>query len=159
MKWPFFLRSQAADMKVIIESSAFEPYTLLRDYQATLPRGKHGAAVSFVGTMRDINECMDVTSMFLEHYSGMTERQIEEVCQEAMDKWPIQDILVAHRCGELKPDDPIVLVAVWSVHRSEAFDACRYVINYLKQRAPFWKREESEQGQRWVEKNTEDSSA
>ncbi len=66
---------------------------------------------------------------------------------------------MAHRCGELKPDDPIVLVAVWSVHRSEAFDACRYVINYLKQRAPFWKREESEQGQRWVEKNTEDSSA
>ena len=110
-----------ADVKVIIQPSAFEPYEMLKAYQAEkLPPGKHGAAVSFVGSMRDVNESVEVTTMYLEHYPGMTEGQIEQVCQEAMEQWPIQDILVVHRCGELQPDDPIVLVAVWSVIRGLA---------------------------------------
>ena len=95
--------------------------------------------------------------MTLEHYPGMTERHIEKVCEEAAEKWDVIDALVVHRYGEISVSEPIVLVAVWSAHRAHAFDACRYIINYLKERAPFWKCESTHQGKRWVEHNTEDS--
>jgi molybdopterin synthase catalytic subunit len=145
-------------MEVVVQSSPFDPFQAIVDYQKkSLPAGKYGAAVTFVGTMRDINESEGVSAMTLEHYPGMTENEIEKVCKEAAEQWEILDALVIHRCGQLQPDDPIVLVAVWSTHRAEAFDACRYIINFLKQRAPFWKREITSQGERWVEKNTEDS--
>ncbi len=144
-------------MKVIVQEGPFDPYQVTRDYEAqSLPVGKHGAVVTFVGTMRDFNDGHNVSAMFLEHYPGMTERHIEDVCQEAADKWDVIDALVLHRHGDISVSEPIVLVAVWSAHRAHAFDACRYIINYLKERAPFWKRESTAQGQRWVEHNTED---
>lgn len=144
-------------MKVIVQEGLFDPYRETSAYeQHSLPKGKHGGVVTFVGTMRDFNDGHDVSSMFLEHYPGMTERHIEAVCQEAAEKWDVIDSLVVHRHGEISISEPIVLVAVWSAHRAHAFDACRYIINYLKARAPFWKRESTKQGTRWVEHNTED---
>jgi len=145
-------------MQVIVQAAAFDPYRATREYEeAHLPKGKHGAVVTFVGTMRDYNDGHDVKAMYLEHYPGMTERHIEAVCQEAAEKWDVIDALVLHRHGEIGISEPIVLVAVWSAHRAHAFDACRYIINYLKERAPFWKCESTQQGtKRWVEHNTED---
>lgn len=146
-------------MKVMIEHADFDPYGALSDYQKTLRAGSYGAVVSFVGVMRDFNEGETVTAMGLEHYPGMTEKQIEQVCQEAVEQYSIDDVLVVHRVGEITPEAPIVLVAVWSAHRSAAFDGCRYIINYLKQRAPFWKHEQTSQGARWVAGNTQDLPA
>jgi len=143
-------------MKVIIEPAAFDPYAILSVYQKNIRPGSYGAVVSFVGVMRDFNDDENVTAMTLEHYPGMTEKKIEEVCQEALTGYPIDDALVVHRVGDITPDEPIVLVAVWSAHRSAGFDGCRYIINYLKQRAPFWKSEKTPQGSRWVTGNTLD---
>jgi len=145
-------------MKVIVQAAPFDPYLATQEYEAeNLPKGKHGAVVTFVGTMRDYNDGHDVTQMYLEHYPGMTERHIEAVCEEAAEKWDVIDAFVLHRHGEISISEPIVLVAVWSAHRAHAFDACRYIINYLKERAPFWKCESTQQGsKRWVEHNTED---
>ncbi|HHM05718.1 MAG TPA: molybdenum cofactor biosynthesis protein MoaE [Gammaproteobacteria bacterium] len=144
-------------MKVVLQDGLFDPYQATRDYEDQhLPKGKHGAVVTFVGTMRDFNDGHDVSSMFLEHYPGMTEKHIENVCREALEKWDVIDALVVHRHGEIAVTEPIVLVAVWSAHRAHAFDACRYIINYLKERAPFWKCESTAEGKRWVERNTED---
>ncbi|MEF8792506.1 molybdenum cofactor biosynthesis protein MoaE [Thiohalorhabdus sp.] len=117
-----------------------------------LPGGAAGAAVHFVGTMRDINNGDDVAVMELEHYPGMTERELERVAGEAASRWQVLDTLVIHRYGELHPGEPIVLVAVWSGHRHDAFEACRYIIDILKTQAPFWKKETLVDGsQRWVE--------
>ncbi len=146
-------------MQVIIEIAPFDPYRALSDYQKTLRTGSYGAAVSFVGVMRDFNADENVTAMTLEHYPGMTEKQIELIGQEALEQFAIDDLLVIHRVGDITPDEPIVLVVVWSAHRAAAFDACRYIINYLKQRAPFWKSEKSSKGTQWVAGNTEDPNA
>ncbi len=147
-------------MKVVVQEEAFDPYKEVVEFQASLPSGKHGGVVSFVGTMRDINEGMNVSTMYLDHYPGMTEKHIEAVCADAAQRWDIIDSLVVHRYGELFPNDPIVLVAVWSSHRAEGFDACRFIINYLKKKAPFWKRETTPEGeQRWVEHNSRDAKA
>lgn len=146
-------------MKVEIRETAFDPYSETLRYEQTLPRGKHGGVVTFVGTMRDFNDGHDVSSMFLDHYPGMTEQHILRVMEEAARLSSIMDAYVVHRVGDIKPSEPIVLVAVWSAHRSDAFDACRYIINYLKERAPFWKRETTPQGKRWVEHNTADPAA
>ncbi len=144
-------------MKVVVQEQPFDPWKALTDHEATLESGKAGGSVSFVGTMRDFNDGHSVSAMRLDHYPGMTEKHIEQVCQEAADKWDILDSLVVHRVGEILPNDPIVLVVVWSAHRANAFDACRYIINYLKERAPFWKCETTTQGaNRWVEHNSED---
>lgn len=144
---------------VLVQEESFDPCQLTAAHQATLDASKCGGIVTFVGTMRDYNDGHSVSSMYLDHYPGMTERHIEKVCQEAAEKWEVIDILVAHRYGEIKPSDAIVLVAVWSAHRANAFDACRFVINYLKERAPFWKRESTPAGERWVEHNTKDPAA
>lgn len=145
-------------MKVVVQTAEFDPWKEVADYQARyLPKGKHGGTVVFVGTMRDFNEGIDgITSMYLDHYPGMTERHLERVCQEAMQKWDVMDAFVVHRVGAVLPDDAIVLVAVWSRHRSMAFDAARFIINDLKHRAPFWKRESTVDGERWVSGNTLD---
>lgn len=145
-------------MRVVVQEQPFDPYEEVTRYQnEALSLGKYGGIVTFVGTMRDFNDGHDVTTMFLDYYPGMTERHIERVCEEAAEKWDVIDSLVVHRHGEMKPNDAIVLVTVWSAHRAHAFDACRYIINYLKERAPFWKRETTTQGaDRWVEHNTED---
>lgn len=144
-------------MKVVIEKEGFDPYQAIVDYEKTRPLGKHGGIVTFLGTMRDFNDGEDVRSMHLDHYPGMTEKHIERVCQEAMDRWDIMDTFVVHRVGDMVPGDPIVLIAVWAAHRADSFDACRYIINYLKQDAPFWKCEITTSGEKhWVEHNSED---
>lgn len=142
-------------MAVVVRSSAFDPQQELQRYQAeTLGAGKFGATLSFVGTMRDFNEGDTVHSMTLEHYPGMTEKHLVDLCDEARRRWDIVDALIVHRVGEIHPNEPIVLVAVWSEHRAAAFDAGRYLIEELKSRAPFWKNEQLTQGTRWVEHNT-----
>jgi molybdopterin synthase catalytic subunit len=143
-------------MQVEVRHSGFNPWEELQRYQqATLgPDGKYGAVASFVGTMRDFNEGDRVQAMVLEHYPGMTEKHLAEISVEAKKRWDILDTLIVHRVGTLQPGDPIVLVAVWSSHRDAAFAACRYLIEELKSRAPFWKKESLEQHTRWVQHNT-----
>jgi molybdopterin synthase catalytic subunit len=118
-----------------------------------------GALVSFIGQMRDINEGDQVSTMTLEHYPGMTEKALEAIVQEAEARWELMGVRVIHRVGELKPHDPIVLVAVASAHRGEAFKACEFIIDYLKTRAPFWKKELTAEGERWVDARHSDSAA
>ncbi|MET0094451.1 MAG: molybdopterin synthase catalytic subunit MoaE [Sedimenticola sp.] len=118
-----------------------------------------GAVVTFVGLMRDMNEGDQVATMTLEHYPGMTEKALEEIVQEADERWELMGIRVIHRVGELNPLDPIVIVAVASAHRGEAFQACEFVIDYLKTRAPFWKKEKTADGERWVDARHSDSDA
>ena len=118
-----------------------------------------GAIASFVGVVRDLNDGERVSSMFLEHYPGMTERELEKICIEAKSRWNVDDTLVVHRVGELAPTDQIVLVVVTSGHRGEAFAACEFIMDYLKTRAPFWKREQTSDGVRWVEARTSDDDA
>lgn len=142
-------------MLIEIKDSPFEPYQCLLDYQATAGfSGKFGATAVFVGTMREFNQGDDVDTMLLEHYPGMTEKYLQKISEEAASKWDILDSLILHRVGEMHPNDPIVLVAVWSVHRAEAFDASRYLMEELKSRAPFWKKETLDKSERWVEKNS-----
>jgi molybdopterin synthase catalytic subunit len=143
-------------MRVQITSRQLDPWAEVSAYQQAQPElaGQFGATALFVGTMRNLNEGEPVQAMSLEHYPGMTEKHLEKVCTEAAAHWSILDSLVVHRVGDLQPDDPIVLVAVWSAHRAAAFDACRYIIDELKTRAPFWKRETTAGGQRWLDKNT-----
>ncbi len=120
---------------------------------------KVGAIATFVGTVRDVNEGEGVGSMTLEHYPGMTERALEEICAQARSRWNVFDALVVHRHGPLKPGDRIVLVVVTAAHRGEAFDACEFIIDYLKTRAPFWKKEATAQGERWVDAREADDQA
>lgn len=118
-----------------------------------------GALVSFIGLMRDINEGDAVSTMTLEHYPGMTEKALEAIVAEADERWDLMGIRVIHRVGELRPQDPIVLVAVTSAHRGEAFRACEFIIDYLKNRAPFWKKERTAAGERWVDARHSDKEA
>ena len=122
-------------MKIEIRHQAIDPWAEMTRYEQVLARqrGSYGACAVFVGTMRDFNEGASVRAMTLEHYPGMTEN---------------------HLVGEVQPGDPLVVIAVWSAHRSAAFEACRFLIEDLKSRAPFWKRETLAEGARWVEKNT-----
>ena len=128
---------------------------------AILRRGnpKVGAIASFVGVVRDLNEGADVAEMTLEHYPGMTEKALEKIVGEAKARWDIYDVLVVHRVGTLKPTDQIVLVVVASAHRGEAFQACEFLMDFLKTRAPFWKKEKTPEGGRWVEARTTDDAA
>ena len=116
-----------------------------------------GAIVSFTGTVRD--QAGAVTEMTLEHYPGMTERAISEIIDQARARWNVIEALVIHRVGALKPLDQIVLVVVASEHRGDAFAACEFVMDYLKTRAPFWKKENTDKGTRWVEARTDDEIA
>lgn len=119
-----------------------------------------GALASFLGLVRDINDGTSVSEMTLEHYPGMTEKALEAIVAEAKGRWDLYDVLVIHRVGPLKPCDQIVLVGVTSAHRGEAFAACEFVMDYLKTRAPFWKREATPEGAHWVDaRETDDSAA
>ncbi len=143
-------------MHIKILDQAFEPYAQLQGYQASLSaeaRG-FGATSVFVGTMRDFNQGVQVQRMVLEHYPGMTEKELSRIASEAEQKWEILDGLILHRVGEITPPDSIVLVAIWSRHRLDAFEACRYIMEALKSRAPFWKKEALDTGERWLDKNT-----
>ena len=118
-----------------------------------------GAVVSFVGTVRDINDGAGVSEMELEHYPGMTEKALEDIVDQAKARWKIIDALVIHRVGPLKPLAQIVLVAVTSAHRGEAFSACEFIMDYLKTEAPFWKKEQTSTGARWVDARVTDDRA
>ncbi|MBA3903631.1 MAG: molybdopterin synthase catalytic subunit MoaE [Rhodocyclaceae bacterium] len=128
---------------------------------AALTRGnaKAGAVASFVGLVRDTNEGAGVAEMSLEHYPGMTEKSLEAIVGEARGRWDIMDALVIHRIGPLRPGDTIVLVAVVGAHRGEAFAACEFIMDYLKTRAPFWKKEKTPEGERWVDARESDDEA
>ena len=134
----------------------FDPWQEIQDFQNNHPAlaGKFGATSVFVGTMRDFNDGADVQAMVLEHYPAMTQKHLQAIADEAMQRWDILHTLIIHRYGAIQPNDPIVLLAVWSAHRHEAFEACRYLIEELKTRAPFWKQEQTENGSHWVEHNT-----
>ena len=118
-----------------------------------------GAVVSFLGTVRDMNDGSQVKGMTLEHYPGMTEKALQEILDQAKARWDIYQTLVIHRVGPLLPEDQIVLVAVSSAHRGEAFAACEFITDYLKTAAPFWKKEDTSEGARWVDARVTDEAA
>ncbi len=148
-------------MKVRITPQPFDPLDEIRAVQEGFgARARSiGAAATFVGSMRDFNDGAAVESMVLEHYPGMTEAHLERLAAAALERWELDDILIVHRVGEVRPADPIVLVAVWSAHRAHAFESCRHVMEELKSSAPLWKKEKSDSGERWVANNTPGSSA
>jgi molybdopterin synthase catalytic subunit len=120
---------------------------------------KVGAVACFIGTVRDLNEGSAVSAMELEHYPGMTEKALEGIAQEARARWPGSDVLIVHRVGKLRPLDQIVLVATTAMHRAAAFESCAFVMDYLKTQAPFWKKEQTGQGERWVDARETDETA
>ena len=147
-------------MKVEIFNKLYDPWQEAKQYQDEyLGKGKYGAMTLFVGTVRDLNEGNAVTSMMLEHYPEMTHNHLERIAKDAIEKFDVVDVLLMHRVGEVFPNDPIVCVVVWSAHRAAAYDANRFIMEDLKAKAPFWKKETiaddgEEKKQRWVEKNT-----
>ena len=138
-------------MPALLRDTMLDPLLELERYQnAHLRPGSYGASASFIGSMRDFNAGSEVQLMTLEHYPAMTQKFLDQLCVDAISKWSLVDCLVIHRTGEMKPGDPIVLTAAWSAHRDEAFSACRYLMEELKARAPFWKKETTTTGERWV---------
>ena len=128
---------------------------------AAMPKGNPaiGAIASFVGVVRDVNDGDSVSDMTLEHYPGMTEKSIDEIVGQARGRWGVIEALVVHRVGLLKPTDQIVLVIVASAHRGDAFAACEFIMDYLKIRAPFWKKENTAEGARWMDARVTDDLA
>jgi molybdopterin synthase catalytic subunit len=118
-----------------------------------------GAVATFVGVVRDLNDASQVRTLTLEHYPGMTEKALAQIVDDAKRRWDIYEALVIHRVGPLRPGDQIVLVAVTSAHRGESFAACQFIVDYLKTRAPFWKKEQTPEGERWVEARASDEDA
>jgi molybdopterin synthase catalytic subunit len=118
-----------------------------------------GAVASFVGVVRDLNDGSSVSGLTLEHYPGMTEKALQEIANEAASRWEVLGCSIIHRVGSLQPLDQIVLVVVASGHRGDAFAACEFIMDYLKTRAPFWKKEVTPQGERWVDAKDSDDSA
>jgi len=144
-------------MPVRVQTEDFDVSRELAALRAGDPRV--GAVAAFVGTVRDVNEASAVATMTLEHYPGMTEKALAAIVDEAKARWDILDALVVHRVGELRPTDQIVLVGVTGAHRGEAFAACEFIMDYLKTRAPFWKKEVTPAGARWVDARTTDDDA
>ena len=138
-------------MPAILLDKSFNPWDEIQRYQAEhLQSGHYGATASFVGTMRDFNINESVSHMTLEHYPAMTQHFLDNLCDQCTERFDLDDSLIIHRFGEIHPGEPIVLTVAWSAHRAQAFDACRYLIEELKMRAPFWKKEVTDEGERWV---------
>lgn len=133
----------------------FQPYQWLSEFSQQLPAGRDGASASFIGTMRDYNDDASVRTMTLEHYPAMTQRYLHQLEKQAKSDWPLNDCLIVHRVGEVFPGQAIVLIGCWSAHRRASLDACNWLIEELKYKAPFWKKEQNLQGSRWVETNTD----
>jgi molybdopterin synthase catalytic subunit len=144
-------------MTVHVQAEAFDLNQLHREVHGEDPGV--GALVTFVGYVRDLNLGEQVGSLFLEHYPGMTERSLQRIVDEAHERWPLQRVRVVHRVGELQVSEPIVFVGVASAHRQAAFEACAFLMDYLKTRAPFWKREQTSSGARWVQGRESDQLA
>ncbi len=143
-------------MKIEIRKSTFDPWKEVQAYQDEELRksGKFGATAIFIGTMRDMNEGNEVTAMRLDYYPEMAQKHLQQIVQSALQEFEVFDALVLHRIGQVFPGDPIVCVAVWSVHRDAAYQANRFIMEDLKSKAPFWKKESLRTRKRWVEKNT-----
>ena len=144
-------------MAIRVQSQPFDPGVELNALHAA--NLGIGAVVSFVGYVRDFNEGREVGGMFLEHFPGMTEKALGKIAEEAMQRWPLLGIEIIHRIGRLEPGEPIVFVGTTSAHRQAAFDACNFVMDYLKTRAPFWKKEQGSAGASWVEGRASDQQA
>jgi molybdopterin synthase catalytic subunit len=144
-------------MVIRVQTAAFDPGVEVNALHAA--NVGVGAVVSFIGYVRDFNEGREVAGMFLEHYPGMTEKALGKIAAEAEQRWPLLRLEVLHRVGALEPGEPIVFVGVASAHRQAAFDACAFVMDYLKTRAPFWKKETSHDGPHWVEGRDSDQAA
>lgn len=134
----------------------FDPFHSITEHQqhSSLEK-KFGATATFIGSMRDFNDDTDVTSMVLEHYPEMTQQYLDNLEKQARQRWDLLDCLIIHRVGRINPANPIVLIACWSAHRRAALDACSWLIEELKHNAPFWKKETRQDGERWVEQNTD----
>ena len=144
-------------MKIEVRSEDFDlgaEMSALRGNRSDL-----GAVAAFVGLMRDFNDGSRVMSMSLEHYPGMTERALTNIAQQAQARWPIDDAVIIHRVGSFAPGDQIVLVLTAARHRGDAFSACEFIMDYLKTEAPFWKKEQTPDGERWVDARTSDETA
>lgn len=144
-------------MTIRVQTEDFDAGAEITRLRAGNP--KVGAVASFIGVVRDLNEGDAIAELTLEHYPGMTEKALERIVDEARSKWELYDALVVHRVGKLKPADQIVLVVVTSAHREEAFQACAFLMDYLKTRAPFWKKEKTADGTRWVDARDSDAAA
>ncbi|MEN5093755.1 molybdopterin synthase catalytic subunit MoaE [Pseudomonas protegens] len=144
-------------MSVQVQTQAFN----LEQLNAGLQAGdsRVGAVVTFVGYVRDLNLGEAVQSLFLEHYPGMTERSLQGIVQQAQERWPLNRVSLVHRVGLLQVGEPIVFVGVASAHRQAAFEACAFIMDYLKTRAPFWKREVTPSGERWIDGRESDRQA
>ena len=144
-------------MAIRVQQAAFDPGQELNALHAQ--NVGIGAVVGFVGYVRDFNDGREVGGMFLEHYPGMTEKALGKIAAEAGQRWPLLRLEILHRIGRLEPGEPIVFVGCASAHRQAAFDACNFVMDYLKTRAPFWKKEDTAEGPRWVEGHCSDQAA
>ena len=142
--------------RVSVQQDDFDPGAEL----AALTDGRTdiGAAVSFVGRVRDIHGGDTVSALTLDHYPGMTERELEKIADEAGNRWKLDGIRIVHRFGRMEPGERIVLVIALSAHRRDAFEACDFVMDFLKTRAPFWKREETQNGEKWVSAKASDDA-
>lgn len=143
-------------MKILVQKEDFDLDAEVRELRKN---SSVGAVVTFLGTVRDLNDGKDVSGMMLEYYPGMTEKALTKIAKQALERWDIEDVTVIHRVGELRVTDQIVLVGISGKHRGEAFDACEFVIDYLKTEAPFWKKETLPEGERWVEARDSDETA
>ncbi|WP_157378604.1 molybdopterin synthase catalytic subunit MoaE [Aliagarivorans taiwanensis] len=156
MKSPFSPRSQADSRVISVQKEDFDVAAL---YQALQQNPSSGAVVTFTGLVRDLNLGTAVNALFIEHYPGMTERALSDIVEQAKQRWPINDVAVVHRVGRLEVNQQIVFVGVNSAHRQAAFDACEFIMDYLKTSAPFWKKELSDQGEQWLEQRESDRVA
>jgi len=141
-----------------VQQEEFDPGAELERLRGKL-QGNTGAMVSFIGLVRDLNEGDGITGMTLEHYPGMTEKALAAIAAEATARWKLNDAVIIHRVGPLAPNDRIVLVIAASAHRKEAFRACEFMIDALKTKAPFWKKETTPRGARWVTAGTESTTS
>ena len=144
-------------MAIRVQHKSFDVGQLTADLHARNPRV--GAVVNFIGYVRDLNIGQTVNGLFLEHYPGMTEKALEQIAEEARERWPLLGVEIVHRVGALAVCEPIVFVGVSSKHRHMAFEACAFIMDVLKTRAPFWKRETTSQGAHWVEARESDQNA
>jgi len=144
-------------MRIVVQEAVFDPGEWLNRLHGD-NRGT-GAVAGFVGYVRDYNDGKDVAGMWLEHYPGMTEKALQAIAEQAAARWALLDVQLIHRVGQLAPGDPIVFVGAASAHRQDAFAATEFIMDYLKTRAPFWKRETTPLGERWVEARDSDEQA
>ena len=144
-------------MRVQVQEADFDLSTEIAAIRQARP--DLGAVVAFIGLVRDINAGSNVAAMTLEHYPAMTQKALEGIAAQAIQRWDIAEVLVIHRVGRLLPTDQIVLVAVAGAHRGPAFQACEFIMDYLKTQAPFWKKEQTPNGEQWVEARDTDNAA